>query len=236
MTRMRTAVSRTLRAISMTGPGSGLFPHGEHLHRTLGAGAAGAHESVPAVERRFLDYLTGAPAGDDVAAGRLPKGHRDDRLPLHIHHPADRGRREAFHAHLAEVCGRPPTVGATVVNRPIDQLEDLAAEGLHIALFGCELAGERWTRARVSGSITADEDDEMECHRHPAGNPTGHSMANSRLNTTSKLKVLPLLRVSMCSAIRLSRAGMPIIFSWAFRPSSFSPSRLSIFQYRICSC
>ena len=57
-----------------------------------------------------------------------------------------------------------------------------------------------------------------------------HSMANSRLNTTSKLKVLARARVSISSAMRLSRAGMPMIFSCAFRPSSPRPSRLSILQ------
>ena len=57
-----------------------------------------------------------------------------------------------------------------------------------------------------------------------------HSIANSRLNTTGKLKVLARARVSMMSATRRRRSGMPRIFSCAFRPSSFSPVRLSIFQ------
>jgi hypothetical protein len=34
----------------------------------------------------------------------------------------------------------------------------------------------------------------------------------------------------MISAIRLSLAGMPMIFSWARRPISLSPCTLSIFQ------
>jgi hypothetical protein len=103
-------------------------------------------------------------------------------------------------------------VGAPVIHGAVDQVEDLAAERLHIALFGCELAGEGGTGIRVVGSITADEN-EGESHCHQPRNPDGHSIANSRLNTTSKLKVLLLLRASMYSAIRLSRAGMPMIFS-----------------------
>jgi hypothetical protein len=36
-------------------------------------------------------------------------------------------------------------VGSPVIDGPVDQLEDLAAERLDIALFGGELTGERWT-------------------------------------------------------------------------------------------
>ena len=83
-------------------------------------------------------------------------------------------------------------------------------------LLGCLLAGAPAGRAGE--------------REQPTDRAAPHSIANSRLNTTSNRKVLARLRVSMCSAIRLSLAGIPMIFSCAFRPSSPSPCRLSIFQ------
>ena len=35
--------------------------------------------------------MTVTPARDDVPAAGLPEGDRNDRLPLHVHHPANRG-------------------------------------------------------------------------------------------------------------------------------------------------
>jgi hypothetical protein len=122
-------------------------------------------------------------------------------------------------------------MGTPVVNRPIDQVEDLTAEYLSVTFVGRKLAG--WSGsgagAGAAGPATT-RNDESEGEGDAPGNLAYHSIANSRLNTTSKLNVLLLLRASMYSAIRLSRAGIPMIFSWAFRPSSLRPSKLSIFQ------
>src|SRR5918999_579937 len=103
MTRMRIAESRTSRPISMTPPGSGVFPRGgEHLHRALGTGAAGANKSVAAVHGCIFQDLTVPPAGDNLASCSLAKTDRDHRLPLHIDDSADCRGGETLYSHLPE--------------------------------------------------------------------------------------------------------------------------------------
>jgi len=118
-------------------------------------------------------------------------------------------------------------VGALVVDCPVHQLEQFLAELFGVALvaghIGLRLVGD----GPIGLALTAPAQRQ---EHEKGGGETLHSIANSRLNTTSKLNVFARLRVSMCSAIRRSRAGMPTIFSWALRPSSLSPWRLSIFQ------
>ncbi len=132
-------------------------------------------------------------------------------------------------AHLAERGGGATPVRAAVVDGAVHQVEHLAAERLGVLpvarQLGAGLAG--GGTGRLLGAARRQQDQR---EHGSGGSPSHQSIANSRLNTTSKLKVLARLRVSMISAIRFSLAGMPMIFSWAMRPISLSPCRLSIFQ------
>ena len=60
-------------------------------------------------------------------------------------------------------------------------------------------------------------------------------MLNSRPNATANENVFARLRVSIMSATRSRRRGMPRIFSCALFPISFRPSTVSIAQNLICS-
>src|SRR6476619_7540125 len=122
MTRVRRAVSRVARFMEESSD-SGLA-RGHHLHLTLGAGAGGAHEGVPSVDRRVFQNLAVPPAGEDLTASRLTKTDGDNRLPLHIHDPPNRRRREAFGAHLLQGPRRPSPVRTPVVDRSIEQFEN----------------------------------------------------------------------------------------------------------------
>src|SRR5689334_20573161 len=195
----------------------------------LSSGAGGAHQGVPAVHRRILENFAVASTGDDLSPGGMPEADGDERIPLHVHDATDGGRGQTVHSHLPQIERRPAPMGATVINRSIHQLEDFAAEELDVALFRRELT-EVGRMPRAGAVCRLASHDQSQCQAGAPQVAAGHSMANSRLNTTSKLNVLLLLRVSMCSAMRLSRAGIPMIFSCALRPSSFRPSRLSIFQ------
>ena len=104
---------------------------------------------------------------------------------------------EAFDAHLAEVRGGPAPVRSPIRNSAVDEIEDLEAELVRVLLIGREagaviLVARLAVRSRATSRGRAGEPE----GKQPCS-PTDHSIANSRLNTTSKLKVLPLLLVSM---------------------------------------
>ena len=113
-------------------------------------------------------------------------------------------------------------VGAVEVGGAVDQLEEFTPEDALVVERGRGRVGGAGGLGWPAGGQEPDQDGSARGARH--------SIANSRLNTTGKLKVLARLRVSMMSATRRSRSGIPRIFSCAFRPSSLSPVRLSIFQ------
>ena len=109
----------------------------------------------------------------------------------------------------------------------IEQLEDAAAEALGVAL-GVRVRPARL--AGVGGAAIGFGRAAGGGRKSDRDRRRGQSIANSRQKTTSKLKVFAVRRVSMTSAIRFSRSGMPRIFSWAFLPMSLSPPIVSIFQ------
>ena len=119
-------------------------------------------------------------------------------------------------------------MAAAICCRIIEEPEEAAAEEVGVLAFGCRGRGSPPAVVGGAGSgvgRAAGGGQEDECGRR-----RGQSIANSRQKTTSKLKVFAVRRVSITSAIRVNRAGMPRIFSWAFLPISLRPSIVSIFQ------
>ena len=54
----------------------------------------------------------------------MPEADSHERIPLHVHDAADRGRGQTVDTHLPQIERRPSPMGAAVINRSIDQLED----------------------------------------------------------------------------------------------------------------
>jgi hypothetical protein len=182
----------------------------------------------PAVQGGFLEDLAVSAAGGDLAAVRAPEADGDDRLAGEVHQEARGGGGETVDTHLPERGGGPAPMRAPVIDRAIHEVEDLPSQRLGVLLvLGQPGAG---IGLRGPGRLLRAARRHQHQREHGSGRPDHQSIANSRLNTTSKLKVLARLRVSISSAIRFSLAGMPMIFSWAMRPISFRPCRLSIFQ------
>ena len=185
----------------------------------------------PRVDGGLFQDLAVTPAGNDLAAVCLAKLHGDHRLAIDVEElPGGRGG-EAVDAHLAQRVGGPPAVRAPVVHGPVHQIEDLSAQRLGIPLVGGKVG------LRLAGLRSSDAFSSCRTPRPgrampgPARCGTASFHREFAVEHDLEAEGLGPGSGSPCSsAIRLSRAGIPMIFSCAFRPSSPSPSRLSIFQ------
>src|SRR3954469_6015418 len=118
------------------GIGASALSGGDHLHRPLSSGAGGAHQRVPTVHGSVFQDLTVSPAGYDLAPRSLSETDRDQWITLHVHRPAQGGGGRALDAHLLQVDGGPALVRSPIIDRTVDQIEDLAAEHVCVALIG----------------------------------------------------------------------------------------------------
>ena len=82
-------------------------------------------------------------------------------------------------------------------NGPVDQIVNLCAECMGVLLIGWEVDTGIAGTGPVVPVVSAVSSRTRQPERMQPDSPAPHSMANSRLNTTSKLNVLPLLFVSM---------------------------------------
>src|SRR3982750_602977 len=162
---------------------------GENLYRALRPRAGGAHESIPPVDRGIFQDLAVSPAGDDLPASGLAEADGHQRVTLNVDHPTHRRCCQTLDTHLLQVDCRATLMRASVIDSPIDQLEDFPAQRDRLPLVGREGAEIGGVPLRAIFRRTAWDG---QSHRKygPASEATPHSMANSRLNTTSKLNVL----------------------------------------------
>src|SRR5690606_1416984 len=157
----------------------------------------------------------------------LTKRHPRHRRIVARPEAEDHVTREAVEAELRHGRRQASTMTAAVCCGFVQQAEDAPSEEVGVVLFargrrGGPPAGVGGAGCGIGRAAGGGHD---ERDRHHA-----YSIANSRQKTTSKLKVLAVRRVSMTSAMRVSLAGIPRIFSCAFLPISLRPSMVSIFQ------
>src|SRR4029079_12275201 len=165
------------------------------LHGPLRAGAGGAHDGeLSAVEGGFLEDLAVSPAGSDFPAARPTEGDRDHGLPGEVDQPPHGGGGEAVDAHLPERRGRTALARAAVIHRTVHHLEQLAPQLLSVTLIGGQVLFGLGGAGPTCFLGTARRQHDGADDRTGLGSAAHQSIANSRLNTTSKRTVLARLR------------------------------------------